>query len=530
MALPMNQGGGDTIQGVLSQLLGNVNPQARQGAMDQYRQAQQQYQNVLEEPLPDTGPVQRMVSDYLTRYGLQPNMDFSNVAGVIGGEAGRMRQQSVDELKRREFAAANKAKAAGEEVELQDASTKLALGGLRSMQPRGGAGATVKMDKDGNMVVYDPLSGTSKVVHASQRGEYQRIWTKAYDEAIEQNMTDPEGYAHSTAASVLARSPYFNPAKQEGGAPVAPTVPAAAAPAEGEVPKFALKMNELPPEAQKEVNAVVATANKGNGKEVEKKLAEIAARYGATTQPGAQTPTPAQPAAPVVEQPPLIYKDKPRAAMKEEAAKGVGKAAATEFEAVKTSATSAAAQYEAMNQLEKIDPRVNRFAGLYANVAEALSALGQDPSSPIIQDAIKTRQSDVILNQLRNASLKAEKGVQTAGDEKRIAAELPKTTDLAQVWDYSIRLGRERAKRKMDQSQFYTNFAEGSSGDIVGASSAWDKQTREDPLTQYLGGKLIFRQDFLDSFLRKYPDATEQEAVEEWKEMEREYIARGRRK
>lgn len=513
--------GTDTTQGILSQLLGGIDPAVRQQQMDRYRQAQQRQQAVLDEPLPDEGPISRMASDYLMRYSENPNQRFSSLAGAVGSETLRMRQQKLDELKRRELAAANETKNAGEELRMQDQFLKNALMGVRSIAGRGaGGGQTVKMDADGNMVVYDHLSGTSRVVHASQRGEYERLWQTAYKAAVEQGMSNPEEYAHSAASRVIGQTPSYNPQVEGRGQPAAAvpdTKPAGTEQQEGEIPKFSLRMDQLPVEGRNEVEGLLKTLNGKNKGEVERKLYEISQRYSQQQPETFPTAT-------------IAYRDKPRAAMSEAAAKGVGEAAAEDVKAVITAGSAAQEQWNAFNQLEKIDPYTNKFADVYRHAGEVLSALGQDSSSPIIQNAIKNREADQVLNQLRNASLKAEKGVQTASDEKRIAAELPKTTDLGAVFKFGVKLGKERAARKMEQGQFYQSASTEDPRSIPTLQSNWQKTYRDDPLTQYLGGKLIFRSDFLQAFKSKYPDATDEEAVSEWREMERDYQKRGGRK
>lgn len=172
-------------------------------------QAQANYSGVLNESLPDIGPVQRMVSEYLTRYSQNPRQPFAALAGAAGSEAPAGQMMSFEQLKRRQQAKAEELKMADSNLKESDLYGKTAL----SLLAKSGRGAspTVKMDKDGNMVVYDPLTQDTRVVHASQRGEYQRLWTSAYQKAVSNEMEDPEGYAHEVASRVLSSSPGFNP-------------------------------------------------------------------------------------------------------------------------------------------------------------------------------------------------------------------------------------------------------------------------------------------------------------------------------
>ena len=197
---------GDLIQGALQSLLQN-----RQQLGQRQQQAQQQHIQSMQTPLPQTSPIQSMVSDYLQKYAQNPGMAWSAMASAAGGANERSRKIDEDYLLRQQAADAQEAKYAGDALKEEALfGTKLSMG-LRGGK---GAGVTVKMDKDGNMVVYDPLTQESKVVHSSQRGEYQRIWSKAYEKAVQEDLENPEGYAANVAANVLSGSPSFNPQRE----------------------------------------------------------------------------------------------------------------------------------------------------------------------------------------------------------------------------------------------------------------------------------------------------------------------------
>ena len=215
------------------------------------------------------------------------------------------------------------------------------------------------------------------------------------------------------------------------------------------------------------------------------------------------------------------------------AEKGAQEMAATyvkDYETVQTEAAAAEQQKAAFETLRKLQPNTGLFANAEQVVGGLFSALGQDPNSPAIQNAMRTRNAEQVLSQLTNASLKAEKGVQTKTDEVRIYKEFPKTTDFKQVWDFSVKLGQERAQRKLDQRDFFDSVAAQNNGTPTRARQMWDKQMSNDPITQYLGGKLIFRSDFIRAYENKYPDLGRDGAVQKWREMEQDYQARGGRK
>jgi len=203
----------NSVQGVLQKLL-TTQTDNRDQLKQQQQTAQQSYRDVLGEPLPDIDPVRRMVSDYLQRYSTNTSQRWNAMAGAIGAEAGRQQDMDVAQQARRENAAKLGLGMSDTNLKEEDAYTaKLMAAAARSGKMGAGGSPVVKMDKDGNMVVYDPSTQETKVVHASQRGEYQRIWTSAYQKAVSNEMEDPEGYAHTIASQVLSASPGFNPQK-----------------------------------------------------------------------------------------------------------------------------------------------------------------------------------------------------------------------------------------------------------------------------------------------------------------------------
>ena len=222
------------------------------------------------------------------------------------------------------------------------------------------------------------------------------------------------------------------------------------------------------------------------------------------------------------------FKNKPNEALMEAGAKGMGAEYAKEYAAMTDAAGPAKDQLDAYNTLEKIDPNTNMFANAQAYIGSALQGLGLDPSTPIIQEAIKNRQATTLISQMSNAALRGEKGVQTRSDEVRIGNELAKTTDPKQAWTFLVKLGKERAQRKIDAASFASEAAASNNGVPVSPRVKFTQSIANDPLTQDFGGKLIFRTPTIEAFMRKYPDANRAEAVEYWRSLEQNWNSRQR--
>lgn len=220
------------------------------------------------------------------------------------------------------------------------------------------------------------------------------------------------------------------------------------------------------------------------------------------------------------------FRNVPNEKLMAKGAEGMGEAYTKDYTAIQDTAAAARDQLEAYNALEKIDPNTGAFADVQGYIGTALQGMGIDPNTPLIQDAIKNRQANTIISQMSNAALRGEKGVQTRSDEVRIQNELAKTTDPKQAWNYLVQLGKERAQRRVDMHQFAGEIAKNNNGVPIAAREKFISSIADDPLTQEFGGKLVFRSQVLDAFKRKYPDATDAEAIEYWRSLEQNWKTR----
>lgn len=123
---------GDLIQGALQSLLQN-----REQMSQRQQQAQQQHIQTMQTPLPQTSPIQSMVSDYLQKYAQNPSMSWSAMASAVGGQTERDRKGLESQLLRQEAANAQEAKYAGEALKEEDLFGRGMMGGrgLAGRQP-----------------------------------------------------------------------------------------------------------------------------------------------------------------------------------------------------------------------------------------------------------------------------------------------------------------------------------------------------------------------------------------------------------
>lgn len=521
------------VAGALQQLLLSRMPTPdqeywqREGRQDQL----EGYQAALRQPA-QTGytPTEHSLYTMINSFGPGVPTGYAALKGIaaggmqLGKNAQLDRQGEIDATK-----------VGYEDAKLDGKEDLLGLKVLAGATRPGGKGSapTVKMDKDGNMVVYDPTTNETKIVHSSQAGAYQRVWTTAYEKAAAEGMDNPEQYAHGVAANVVGVAPGaikpIQPGEVKPAGSVAPVIGAPSAqPVAPSAETFTAPITGMSPEQEQaairkmQANLRIKDDPNSSPEAVARSL-EILRQM---SKPGAQT-TGDQAA--IASAPTIAYRDKPKAALQEKEAGAIGASRGKEYEAVQMAGSAAENQLQAFNTLEKIKPNTNAAANAQEHIAGLFGALGADPNSPMLQNAIKNRESNQILDQLRNASLKAENGVQTKSDEDRIGREFPKTTDFTQAWNFGLKLGKERALRAQERLAYYDARVDGNSN-VGKARSNWNTEYAGDPITQYLGGKLIFRSDFVNGYMRKYPDAGREGAVAEWRELEKDYQARGGKK
>lgn len=538
------------VAGALQQLLLSRMPTPdqeywqREGRQDTL----EQYQSALRQPA-QTGytPTEHSLYTMINSFGPGTPTGYAALKGIAAGGMQLGKNAVID--RQGEIDAT---KVGYEDAKLDGKEDLLTLKAL-STGARGTAKASapiVKMDKDGNMVVHDPVTQETKVVHSSQASAYQNIWAKAYENASKEGMENPEQYAHGVASNVLGVSPNavkpIQPAEAKPVGSVAPVIGAEQPSAKPQVatpPSAPIPQNQGPAvpqgnsQADRQVilqqewerNAQQAEQYKGQPQSPQYQEALRNQALVRQEMLGAYKVDPARKAPTTQPAPTIAYRDKPAAALAESEAKGIGGARGKEYEAVQMAGAAAETQLQAFNTLEKIKPNTNAAANAQEHIAGLFNALGTDPNSPMIQNAIKNRESNQILDQLRNASLKAENGVQTKSDEDRIGREFPKTTDFSKAWDFGLKLGKERALRAQERLAYYDSNVAGTSN-VGGARSSWNREYAGDPITQYLGGKLIFRNDFINGYARKYPDAGREGAIAEWRELEKDYQARGGKK
>lgn len=191
------------VSGALQQLLMSrvKTPVQMEGLEKERSSALQGYQEALQSnPTPGVGPLTHGLYSWLSNVGKMPPA-YAAIQGVAS-MGPFMEQQGLT----RHSGDISAAKVGYEDVKDRETQANKDLMALKSGLSNKAAMPTVKMDKDGNMVVFDPASNESRVVHSSMVGEFNRLKKLGYEKAVEERMEDPEGYATRFATQMMGDS------------------------------------------------------------------------------------------------------------------------------------------------------------------------------------------------------------------------------------------------------------------------------------------------------------------------------------
>lgn len=577
------------ITGALQQLLMSrvPTPEQEQWQKQARQDTMQDYQEALRRPASDGfSPMMYSLGAAASRFRPGVHPFYAAAQGVQEGN--NLMLQREREQKLGDVAAA---KVGYDNAKEEDKMSLLELSALKGLAgSRGSAGSYIQFKDDaGNLYIMNKATGQRETIPAA----HGKVWADAekagYEKAVAEGRPNPAEYAVEYANWVVKNLPGAKttvdtvqkptaPLGAQGVAPVGGIVvepaPLTGSPVVKEPDNSKSGANGFPSGRSPETEAVailqaeyaqegaVIEQLKGNPadprymqalrnqalvlEELRRKGAAVGGaapvQVPAGAAPGGQgglnasgvgqgyNPAQRPATAPQNGAPTFSYKNQPAEKGAIAGNEAMNKIYVADYTAVQDQASSAEQQYEAFNAMEKIDPKVDLFNRPKAFVGSVLNAFGVDANSPSVRAAIERREVEQLLSSMSNAFLRGEKGVQTKSDEERIKAELPKLGDTKEAWDVMVKVGKERAKRKMEMLKFFDGVAEGNNGVPIRARASWEKEYRNDPLTSYHGGQLITRSQYIDAFLATNKGAQESDAVSAWRNKEAQYLSRGGKK
>lgn len=456
---------GDLIQGALQSLLQN-----REQMSQRQQQAQQQHIQTMQTPLPQTSPIQSMVSDYLQKYAQNPGMAWSAMASAAGGANERSRKIEEDFLLRQQAADAQEAKYAGEALKEED------LFGGR-MMVKGALGGK------------QPTPEQLRTVYTSARNEAAQI-AKGYNfESAEQQSAWVEQQANAAVENYIQRF---------AGQPAGPygANPPGSRPAAGGAPTQAPMASAVPTQEpiQQQAESRFPTFEP---------LPEIPG------MPKASTQLPSPPA-----------RNKPEEERKKVFSTDTEKGAIKDYEEnIKPAANMATSMLQTLSVVKQIPRTQDMFAPYREKLGAAMDAIDMD--GKIVREAQSLQQLRPILAKIANDRLLLAKGVQTEGDAQRAYNEFVKITDTQKAADFMYAWTEELANRAKFKKQIYDLSAK-EKGTMREGEAYWNSTdyAKTSPVA-FLNGKPWTYTQWRDAFIKANPVASSSDLIGEWNRLSR---------
>ena len=244
----------------------------------------------------------------------------------------------------------------------------------------------------------------------------------------------------------------------------------------------------------------------------------------ATPKPAAAQVPPESPFTQFIGDPPPVksvqgmqMKDK----ASEEARKENAKAASKYYtEVVQPGGDSANTMMNVVQQIRAIGPKTSRLEPYKTEIASWFESIGI--KTPWLENAIKTNNSQMLLQQMANAVLLQARGVQTEGDAQRAFKQAAQISDPQESFNYKLRAMEATAQRLRMRQQLYRDYAQSRKGNYDGAEAAFARFEAEVPFVKMLpfrdgSQKAVFFNEFIRT--RERQGVPQAEALQQWKEM-----------
>jgi hypothetical protein len=203
--------------------------------------------------------------------------------------------------------------------------------------------------------------------------------------------------------------------------------------------------------------------------------------------------------------------------------KALAKSRVSRFEELQNVAQAAMDQMEQVNQLDSMDLSTGITEPIKVNMARVFNSFGVDGDKLINVDSANAQAFSAVSGRLLAEALAAQKGPQTDKDADRLMATFPRLSSEAEANKFLIGSMRAISLRKVEQAEFYENVLE-SEGTLKDADKKWREFKRKTPLSSdtiknHDTGLPMFFNEFLEKAQEKNPDATRNEIIEVWREL-----------
>lgn len=177
-----------------------------------------------------------------------------------------------------------------------------------------------------------------------------------------------------------------------------------------------------------------------------------------------------------------------------------------------------------LGQLKDIDVETGFGEDFKAQTARIMDGIGISGADELLGANVTNVQSyNAVAGRLLASYLAKQKGPQTDQDARRIEKTLPNIGNDELANEFIIDSLRAVNKRKIERADFYREFLQ-SNRTLEGADQAWYEARKDVPMVSDTvkdpqTGLPMFFYDFQEKFLERNPDASESDAIDQWRQL-----------
>ena len=202
--------------------------------------------------------------------------------------------------------------------------------------------------------------------------------------------------------------------------------------------------------------------------------------------------------------------------------KALAKSRVGKYERIGEKADTAFNQLESINQLRTIDLETGFGTELKTTGARIINALGGDGEQLLGVDISDVEKFNSVAEKQVLDVMASQSGPQTDQDAARIKRTVAATENTKEANDYILNSMEALANRRIEQSNFWTDYLESNDGSLKGVDKDWNEYKRMTPMVSDVvknptTGKPMFFYQFRQ--LGKAKNYSESDIIDAWREI-----------
>lgn len=179
---------------------------------------------------------------------------------------------------------------------------------------------------------------------------------------------------------------------------------------------------------------------------------------------------------------------------------GMAKTSVDYYDGLRKSQEQGLQAKNAIGELKQLRFEPGAFAEWKRKGGNLLEALGSN--GPLAKAAAQSGDAKKILQQLTNARVSLEKGVQTKDDVERFQREIAQITDPKEGYRYMLKYMEEMANKQIEQFNAADNYRK-QNGHLDGFEQTWQQRNQQmGGLVKRYQGAMVSRSEFINAMMK----------------------------